>query len=222
MVEQKETFVFYINWINYIELLEPNEIKDLISIICDYVKNLKEPKKTNLSDRLLMTWMFIKNQLDKDKAKYDKRCETSKINGKKGGRPKTRNNLKKPKKPDNDNEYDNEYEHDNDITTTSSKSIASFVESNFGRTLSPIEYEQISLWENSELTRYAIKQAVLNGKYNIKYINSILNSYEKNNVQTVQQSQIKEEEFKQKKPQEMSFKEREYQRQQELLWGEEE
>lgn len=198
MKEQKETFIFYTNWVDYINLLEPSDVKTLISIICDYVKNLTEPKKPNLSDRLLMTWLFIKSQLDKDKTKYDRRCETSKINGQKGGRPKNLNNLKKPKKADNEYEYDNEYEHDSDNDLVVLVDIYTFIENNFGRTLSPIEYEQIALWEDSELTRYAIKQAVLNGVYSIKYISRILENFERNNIQTVQQAQIEEQKFKNK------------------------
>ena len=73
MEDKKTTFVFYTEWLKYIDILDTSDIKELLSIICDYVENLKEPKKPNLSDRLLMTWLFIKNQLDKDKTKYDKR-----------------------------------------------------------------------------------------------------------------------------------------------------
>lgn len=75
--------------------------------------------------------------------------------------------------------------------------IYDFIEENFGRTLSPIEYEEISTWEDNDLTRYAIKQSVLNGKYNIRYISVILNNYKKNSITTVQQAQKEEEQFKQ-------------------------
>ena len=75
-------------------------------------------------------------------------------------------------------------------------SLYDFIEENFGRTLSPIEYEEISTWKDNELTRYAIKETVLNGKYNIKYIKSILNSFEKNNIQTVKQAQEETARFK--------------------------
>ena len=93
---------------------------------------------------------------------------------------------------------------------------------NFGRTLSPIEYEQISKWKDNELTRYAIKQAVLNGAYRIKYIESILNDYEKNGIKTIQEAQEKEKEFKERKEEQnkykgMSYREREYLRGQEIL-----
>ena len=92
-----------------------------------------------------------------------------------------------------------EYSIEENSIEYNNSSIYEFVEKNFGRTLSPLEYEQIREWEDNELTRHAIKQAVLNAKYNLKYINSILNSYEKNNIKTVQQALEEEENFKNKK-----------------------
>ena len=77
--------------------------------------------------------------------------------------------------------------------------IYEYIENNFARTLSPIEYEEISQWEDNDLTRYAIKQAVLNGAYSIKYISKILYNYEKAGIKTVQQAQEKEKKFKNKK-----------------------
>lgn len=73
--------------------------------------------------------------------------------------------------------------------------IYDFVEQNFGRTLSPIEYEEINLWNDTELTRYAIKQAVLNNKCGTKYISRILNAYERENIKTVQQAQERERQY---------------------------
>lgn len=76
--------------------------------------------------------------------------------------------------------------------------IYDFIEENFGRTLNPLEFEEISTWEDNELTRYAIKEAVLSGKYNIKYISVVLNSYKNNSITTVQQAQEEKEKFKHK------------------------
>lgn len=111
--------------------------------------------------------------------------------------------LKLGQKEDNvreEIEYrDKSIEKDIDIDKRISTTIYDFIEENFGRTLSPIEYEEISKWEDNELTRYAIKQAVLNGKYNIKYISRILDSYKTKKIKTVQQAQQDEESFKKKK-----------------------
>ena len=73
------------------------------------------------------------------------------------------------------------------------------IESNFGRTLSPYEIEEIGKWEDTELTRYAIKKAVLNNKFSIQYISKILYSWKKENIRTVQEAQRDEEEFQNKK-----------------------
>ena len=76
--------------------------------------------------------------------------------------------------------------------------IYDFLQEN-GFVLSPIHYEIISKWEDNDLTRYAIKQAVLNNKYNIKYIQTILYSYEKDNIKTIQQAKEREEAFNKNK-----------------------
>lgn len=92
------------------------------------------------------------------------------------------------------------------IINTNTSNIFEFIEENFGRTLSSIEYEEISTWDDNELTRYAIKQSVLNGKYNIKYISRILFNYKKNNITTVQQAQQEEENFRKEKENKVNYK----------------
>ena len=81
----------------------------------------------------------------------------------------------------------------------SSSNIYDFVEQNLGRTLSSIEYEELSTWNDNELTRYAIKKAFSNGKYTLGYVKGILNNYRKNNITTIQQAQVEEENFKLKR-----------------------
>lgn len=58
-------------------------------------------------------------------------------------------------------------------------------EEEFGRPLSPIEVDQIRLWleqTNKELTLEALRRAVLMGKHNFKYIDSIILEWQKNNL----------------------------------------
>ena len=74
--------------------------------------------------------------------------------------------------------------------------IYDFIESEFGRPLSPTEYEYISKWEDNDLTRYAVKQAVLNNAPRLKYIQAILNNYRAKNIKTVQDAQNDEKNFK--------------------------
>lgn len=84
------------------------------------------------------------------------------------------------------------------ININNNNNIYDFIEENFGRTLNSIEYQEISKWEDNELTRYAIKEAILSGKYNIKYISVVLHNYKMNNIITVQQAQEEKQKFKQK------------------------
>ena len=99
------------------------------------------------------------------------------------------------------NNIDNNIDYINNNSSSMEKydTIYDFLEHNFGRTLNSIEIEMVREWNDNELTRYAIKQAVLNGKYNIKYINTILVNYRNNSITTVQQAQEEEKAFKSKK-----------------------
>lgn len=74
--------------------------------------------------------------------------------------------------------------------------IYDFVEKNFQRVLSPLEMEEIMQWEDNDLTRYAIKQAVLNGARSIKYINTILSTYKAKGVLSVEEAIKENEKFK--------------------------
>lgn len=87
-----------------------------------------------------------------------------------------------------------EYKEIKNNNSVGVSSLFSYIEENFGRTLAPAEYEEINTWDDNELTRHAIKQAVLNAKYNIKYISRILLAYERENIKTVQQAQARERE----------------------------
>lgn len=85
----------------------------------------------------------------------------------------------------------------NIYTTTNNsdeKNLYDLLQEN-GFTLSPLHYEVISTWEDNELTRYAIKKAVLNNKYTINYIDKILYNWKKENINTIQEAQAKDEEF---------------------------
>ena len=70
-------------------------------------------------------------------------------------------------------------------TINKKEELYELVESNFGRTLSPLEYEEISQWEDNEITRYAIKEAVLRRALSVKYINAIIRDCEAKGIKTI-------------------------------------
>lgn len=67
-------------------------------------------------------------------------------------------------------------------------SIFNVFEEELGRLLSPMEIEQIKEWvvtyKNEELIKTALKEAVLNGVSNLRYIDTILNEWNKKGYKT--------------------------------------
>lgn len=85
-----------------------------------------------------------------------------------------------------------------------SRELFTVFEKEFGRPLSPIEFEQINQWVDEHtglLVREALKRAVLLGKFNFKYIDSILLEWKKNNIQTIQAVREYDDEFEKRKVQ---------------------
>lgn len=78
-----------------------------------------------------------------------------------------------------------------DINSNSNKdsNIFEIIEKEFGRTLSPIEYEIIKAWLDNniseELIREAIKEATFNGVSNLRYIDKILYEWGKLGLKSV-------------------------------------
>ena len=68
--------------------------------------------------------------------------------------------------------------------------IYELIEKEFGRTLSSMEYEIIKAWLNDniseELIKEALKEAVYNGVSNLRYIDTILYTWNKNGIKTVE------------------------------------
>jgi len=73
-------------------------------------------------------------------------------------------------------------------------------EQEFGRALTPIEFDQISHWSSiegysEELILEALKRAVLQGVCNFKYIDRILSHWAKNNLRTAREVKQYEEKY---------------------------
>lgn len=66
--------------------------------------------------------------------------------------------------------------------------VFEMIEKEFGRTLSPIEFEIIKAWldnnTNEDLIKEALKEAIFNGVSNLRYIDKILYEWEKDGVKT--------------------------------------
>ena len=75
-----------------------------------------------------------------------------------------------------------------DKESETQETIYDIFEKEFGRTLSPIEYEIINAWQESNIERetivLALKEAVYNGVSNFRYIDRILSEWSKKGIKT--------------------------------------
>jgi DNA replication protein len=76
-----------------------------------------------------------------------------------------------------------------DQPRTSREELYSTIESEFGRPLSPLEMETVADWVDQdryspEMIVLALKEAVMNGKLRLKYVDSILLNWQQNNLKT--------------------------------------
>ena len=108
----------------------------------------------------------------------------------------TNSNDNKEKQEQRTINNNNEEIINNNLETTTTTNIYSNIESNFGRTLSPIEYETIESWLSSyeeEIINYAVKIAVLSNKKTFNYVNGILRNWKANGYTTLRDIKDHEE-----------------------------
>lgn len=88
----KNSFLIYLDYEEQFNLLTDEQVGQLMRAIIKYEKTSKVPE---LDGVLKMAFSFIKTQLDRDREKYQARCEKNRENAKRGGRPKKANGLEK-------------------------------------------------------------------------------------------------------------------------------
>ena len=204
----KDSFILYNSFYEPIKSLKNEQLGKLLRAIFDYTIN----GVITQDNDIIVAFMFIKNQIDLDTKKWEEEKAKRSEAGKKGMQNRWHNKDKSVITKDNkdnsvinvitnitDNVNENVNVNVNDNDTTITSSIYDYLENVFGRSLYEPEYKIVETWEDNDLTKYAINQAVLNGVFNIKYIDKILFSYKKNNITTVQQAQMAEEEFNKNK-----------------------
>jgi len=80
------------------------------------------------------------------------------------------------------------------------RSLYTIFEQEFGRPLSPFECETLGMWmddhSDSQLIKAALREAVVSGKLNFRYIDRILFEWKKNGIKTVEQAKAYGEKFR--------------------------
>ncbi|SFC26032.1 DNA replication protein [Bacillus sp. UNCCL81] len=87
------------------------------------------------------------------------------------------------------------------------ESIYLVFEKEFGRLLSPFEIETLTMWmdqddHNEKLIKTALKEAVISGKLNFRYIDRILFEWKKNGIKQVDQAMNYSKHFRKKETRE--------------------
>ncbi|WP_082235984.1 DnaD domain-containing protein [Halobacillus massiliensis] len=95
----------------------------------------------------------------------------------------------------------------------SSENVFSLFEQEFGRPLSPFEIENINIWLDQEeqepaLIKAALREAVLMGKLNFKYIDRILREWKKKGIHSVEQARQHGKQFRQGQAKEFGTKQK--------------
>lgn len=125
MAHNKKGFILYADLLNTVKQLPNDKAGELFKTILEYV-NDQDPQPQDLLIKI--AFEPIKLQLKRDLQKFEKRVETNRLNGLKGGRPKksqpnptkpkkTDGFISKPKKADTDTDTDS----DSDIDTDTEK-----------------------------------------------------------------------------------------------------
>lgn len=93
-------------------------------------------------------------------------------------------------------------EDSNENVNETNSSIFEIIEKEFGRVLSPIEYEIIKAWHegniSDELINEALKEAVFNGVSNLRYIDKILYEWQKKGIKNKEDVENNRKNFKKK------------------------
>ncbi|WP_064091427.1 DnaD domain-containing protein [Rossellomorea aquimaris] len=81
------------------------------------------------------------------------------------------------------------------------KDIYTTFEQEFGRPLSPLECETLSMWldqdeHNAIIIKAALREAVISGKLNFRYIDRILFEWKKNGVKTIEDARNQSQRFR--------------------------
>ena len=99
--------------------------------------------------------------------------------------------------------------NEEEIKAEDSNNIFTVFESEFGRTLSPIEYQIINGWLEDQLSEEmiieALKEATYNGVSNLRYIDKILYEWRKKGYQTKSDIEANRNNFNKKEPKKELF-----------------
>ena len=190
-------FTFFSSYHESLRDLEPEDRRALLEAIVDFVFEDIEPEFTGFKRTI---WTLIVPNLITSKNKSKNAQKIPKRNQKKSkSKSKENQNENNDLLEDKDKEKDKdkEWKEDGDNTCYTTRSIYEVIEENFGRPLSPMEYETINSWMedySQDIIEYAVRKSVMYNKRYFSYVNGILKNWKTSGFRTLQE--IKDHEIK--------------------------
>lgn len=86
---QRASFLFYFDWAENCKEINDKDFGQLVRIIIDYAKT-GEADTSELPAESRLAFGFMRGQLDRDRQAYTEKCRKNTENGKKGGRPSSK------------------------------------------------------------------------------------------------------------------------------------
>lgn len=165
-MEGKKGFVLYIDTYDAIKDLSIEEKAQLLDAIFQYHINPENPVGS-LGSGAKVAFNFLLAQFKRDFIKYEKRAERSRVNGSKGGRPKTQRVISKPRKPDSDSESDREINNSSasgELSVNDSENLQ-LIEGITQQDISEIAQLHSISEENVRRVLHDLKNYALDGKF---------------------------------------------------------
>ena len=186
-------FTFFRNYHDSLNDLPLEDKKEMLVAIDDFIFEDIEPEFTGFKQTI---WKLIKpnlisskshSRLYQDKTKKKSKKIKSKSNE---NQNEISDILENKNKEENKKRKEREKEkEEGDIIGTTTTNIYSFLEENFGRTISSLECEKLDSWIkefNEEIVKHAIELSVMNNAKKFSYIEGILRNWKASGYKTLE------------------------------------
>lgn len=180
------SFSIYKEYYELITLLSEKEQGELLLAITKY---MFEDVESTLNSKQTKIFNNLKRPLDKSKGQSK--------------RKQNKNQTETKKKP-KENRSSNQRETHQDVPVTVNvnvnvKDSYSYLEEQFGRTLSPLEYKLMAKWHSwfsDDVINYAIDKTIKNGARALSYTEAIINSWHDKGFKTLRECELENKEDK--------------------------
>jgi len=188
-------FTFFRNYHDSLNDLPLEDKKEMLVAIDDFIFEDIEPEFTGFKQTI---WKLIKpnlisskshSRLYQDKTKKKSKKIKSKSNENQNEISDILENKNKNKEENKKRKEREKEKEEGDIIGTTTNNIYSFLEENFGRTISSLECEKLDSWIkefNEEIVKHAIELSVMNNAKKFSYIEGILRNWKASGYKTLE------------------------------------